>query len=97
VTLPCVARQRHKRNLYLGHSQLPTIEPGYPPCESSLNLDKIQLIELRARGRFGSVWKAQLLSEYLAVKIFPQQERQSWLTEQDIYNLPQMSHDNVLR
>lgn len=91
--------KRHKRNLYMGHSQLPTVDPCYlgTPSQSLLNLDKIQLIELRARGRFGSVWKAQLLSEYVAVKIFPQQERQSWLTEQDIYNLPQMNHDNILR
>ena len=63
----------------------------------SLNLDKVQLIELRARGRFGCVWKAQLLTDYVAVKIFPLQDKQSWLTEQEIYNLPQMSHDNVLR
>ena len=67
------------------------------PSEVSLNLDKVQLIELRARGRFGCVWKAQLLTDYVAVKIFPLQDKQSWLTEQEIYNLPQMSHDNALR
>ncbi|KAK7092552.1 activin receptor type-2B-like [Littorina saxatilis] len=91
--------QRHRRSLYTGHEQLPTVEPGYvsTPSDASLNLDKVKLIELRARGRFGSVWKAQLVTDYVAVKIFPLQEKQSWMTEQEIYNLPQMSHDNVLR
>lgn len=32
------------------------------------------------------------------MKIFPLQDRQSWVTEQDIYNLPRMSnHDNILK
>ena len=98
-TVSCCNLQRHRRGLYTGHQQLPTVEPGYvaTPSEVSLNLDKVQLIELRARGRFGCVWKAQLLTDYVAVKIFPLQDKQSWLTEQEIYNLPQMSHDNALR
>lgn len=31
----------------------------------------VQLLEVKARGRFGCVWKAQLLSEQVAVKVFP--------------------------
>ncbi|XP_076456148.1 activin receptor type-2A-like [Babylonia areolata] len=91
--------KRHRQHMYSGHQQLPTVEPGYvvTPSQSSFNLDKVELLELRARGRFGCVWKAQLLNEFVAVKIFPLQDKQSWLCEQEIYNLPQMSHDNVLR
>ena len=63
----------------------------------SVNLDKVSLLELRAHGRFGKVWKACVLDELMAVKIFPLHDKHSWLTEQDIYHLPQMSHENVLR
>lgn len=91
--------KRHQRHLYNGHQQLPTVEPFYvsTPSEHSLNLEKVELLVLRARGRFGAVWKAQLHNEFVAVKIFPLHDKQSWHTEQDIYNLPQMNHENVLR
>lgn len=91
--------KRHRQHMYSGHQQLPTVEPGYvvTPSQSSFNLDKVELLELRARGRFGCVWKAQLLNEFVAVKIFPLQDKQSWLCEQEIYNLPQMCHDNILK
>lgn len=36
-----------------------------------VGLRPIQLIEVKARGRFGSVWKAQYKSDTVAVKIFP--------------------------
>lgn len=36
-----------------------------------MGLKPLQLLEIKARGRFGCVWKAQLLNEYVAVKIFP--------------------------
>lgn len=68
-----------------------------PPSPELGMIQPLQLIELKARGRFGAVWKAQMLTDYVAVKIFPLQDRQSWATEQDIYNLPQMKHENVLK
>jgi hypothetical protein len=43
------------------------------------------------------VWKGQLGEDLVAVKIFPLQDKQSWFAEQEIYNLPQMSHENVLK
>ena len=36
-----------------------------------VGLKPLQLLEIKARGRFGCVWKAQLMSESVAVKIFP--------------------------
>lgn len=47
----------------------------------------IKLLEVKARGRFGTVWKAQMMPEEVAVKIFPMQDRQSWLTEQEIFKV----------
>ncbi len=57
----------------------------------------IQLIEIKARGRFGAVWKGKFGFDMVAVKIFPLQDKNSWYAEQEIYNLPQMNHDNILK
>lgn len=46
-------------------------DPGPSPPSPVLGHKPLQLIEVKARGRFGCVWKAQLLNEYVAVKIFP--------------------------
>jgi hypothetical protein len=58
------------------HFQLPTIEPHpLPPPSPLLGLRPIQLLEIKARGRFGAVWKAQYKTDTVAVKIFPVQVR----------------------
>jgi hypothetical protein len=58
------------------HFQLPTMEPHpLPPPSPLLGLRPIQLLEIKARGRFGAVWKAQYKSDTVAVKIFPIQVR----------------------
>lgn len=46
-------------------------DPGPLPPSPILGQKPLQLLEIKARGRFGSVWKAQLLREQVAVKIFP--------------------------
>uniref|UniRef100_A0A2K6F959 Serine/threonine-protein kinase receptor n=1 Tax=Propithecus coquereli TaxID=379532 RepID=A0A2K6F959_PROCO len=56
---------------------VPTQDPGPPPPSPLLGLKPLQLLEVKARGRFGCVWKAQLLNEYVAVKIFPIQDIKS--------------------
>lgn len=43
-------------------------DPGPPP---SPQLKPLQLLEVKARGRFGCVWKAQMIDAYVAVKVFP--------------------------
>lgn len=48
-------------------------DPGPAPPSPLVGLKPLQLLEIKARGRFGCVWKAQLMSEYVAVKIFPVQ------------------------
>ena len=35
-------------------------------------------------------------NDEVAVKIFPLQDRDSWVAEQDIYQLPRMDHENIL-
>lgn len=55
-------------------------DPGPAPPSPLVGLKPLQLLEIKARGRFGCVWKAQLMSEYVAVKIFPIQVRERKLT-----------------
>lgn len=43
------------------------------PPSPLLSVSPVQLIEIKARGRFGAVWKGQLKTETVAVKIFPLQ------------------------
>ncbi|MEQ2205512.1 Activin receptor type-2A, partial [Xenoophorus captivus] len=72
-------------------------DPGPSPPSPVVGQKPLQLIELKARGRFGCVWKAQLLSDYVAVKIFPIQDKLSWQNEYEIYSVCGMKHDNVLQ
>lgn len=57
---------------------------------------QVTLCEVRARGRFGAVWRAKLGQRDVAVKVFPLQDKQSWLAEQEIYRLPRMDHPDIL-
>lgn len=88
----CFTR-RHKHYF----NGLPTSEPNpSPPPSPYMDMRPIQLLEIKARGRFGAVWKAQLKNETIAVKIFPLQDKQSWQAEQEIFKLPCMNHPNIL-
>ncbi|XP_049609238.1 activin receptor type-2A isoform X1 [Syngnathus scovelli] len=71
-------------------------DPGPSPPSPILGHKPLQLIELKARGRFGCVWKAQLLNDYVAVKIFPIQDKLSWQNEYEIYSVNGMKHENIL-
>ncbi|XP_035249977.1 activin receptor type-2A isoform X2 [Anguilla anguilla] len=75
---------------------VPTQDPGPTPPSPILGQKPLQLLEVKARGRFGCVWKAQLLNEYVAVKIFPIQDKQSWQNEYEVYSLSGMQHENLL-
>lgn len=88
--------RRYYKERY-GHTQLPTADPELSTPPSPQPLKPVQLAELRAHGRFGEVWKGTMASELVAVKIFPMKEKLSWMMEQDIYKLPHMKHENILR
>uniref|UniRef100_A0A8C7KZ08 Serine/threonine-protein kinase receptor n=1 Tax=Oncorhynchus kisutch TaxID=8019 RepID=A0A8C7KZ08_ONCKI len=72
-------------------------DPRQTPPSPMVGLKPLQLLEVKARGRFGCVWKAQLMSEYVAVKVFPVRDKQSWQNERDIFLTPGMRHENLLR
>ncbi|KAL0831813.1 hypothetical protein ABMA28_001344 [Loxostege sticticalis] len=64
--------------------------------ESGGLVSQVSLCEVRARGRFGAVWRAKLGPLDVAVKVFPLQDKQSWLAEQEIYRLARMDHPDIL-
>nr|CAH0110600.1 unnamed protein product [Daphnia galeata] len=87
---------RRQRMAYF--NELPTTEPqAIHPPSPTLTVSPVQLLEIKARGRFGAVWKGQLKTETVAVKIFPLQDKQSWLAEQEVFKLPQLDHANILQ
>ena len=90
--------RRRKLN---GQRQQATHEPPSPAILASpyRPLGPVQLLEVKASGRFGCVWKAQMGSgRVVAVKIFPPSDRQSWLAERDFYCLEHVgSNAGILR
>nr|XP_054592173.1 activin receptor type-2B isoform X1 [Nothobranchius furzeri] len=86
---------QHRKPPY-GHVDV-SEDPGPPLASPLLALKPLQLLEVKARGRFGCVWKAQVLNEFVAVKIFPIQNKESWQNERDVFLTPGMRHENILR
>uniref|UniRef100_A0A1A7WKF6 Serine/threonine-protein kinase receptor n=1 Tax=Iconisemion striatum TaxID=60296 RepID=A0A1A7WKF6_9TELE len=86
---------QHRKPPY-GHVDF-SEDPGPPSASPVLALKPLQLLEVKARGRFGCVWKAQVLNELVAVKIFPIQNKESWQNERDVFLTPGMRHENILR
>ncbi|KAH9506676.1 Activin receptor type-2A [Dermatophagoides farinae] len=75
--------------LLIDGTNLPTI--GY-------NAHPITLKEALANGKFGTVYQAvDGHNRQVAVKVFSMQDRSSWQIEKDVYSLPQMEHDNILK
>ncbi|XP_078454475.1 activin receptor type-2B-like isoform X1 [Lampetra fluviatilis] len=87
----------HQRKAPYAHVEAPSEEAqrlaSLPPPE----LKPVQLLEVKAVGRYGSVWKAQLFSDYVAVKVFTPKDLRSWEKEVDIYSSPGIKHDNLLQ
>ncbi|KAK0174528.1 hypothetical protein PV327_010288 [Microctonus hyperodae] len=87
----------YKRRKLGYFNEVPTLDSvEVPPPSPNVRLRPIHLLEIKARGRFGAVWKAQLKNEIVAVKVFPQQDKQSWQTEQEIFKLAHMDHNDIL-
>lgn len=61
-------------------------------------LSPVSLVEMKAQGRFGSVWKATMVGQpdWVAVKILPLREKTSWRLEQEVYSLPLMCDSKLI-
>lgn len=76
--------------------EIPTSEPEHSISTQCLENRPIEQLEIKAHGRFGVVYRAKFLADDVAVKVFPSQDKNSWITEKDIYKLPRMNHQNIL-
>jgi activin receptor type-2 len=87
-------RKRHHFN------EIPTKEEAIPISESNLmhGMGRIHLLESKAQGKFGSVFKGSVGNgdERVAVKVFTSRDYASWEQECKVYRLPQMKHQNIL-
>lgn len=63
--------------------------------DPGIDLSSVTLIRKIGGGRFSEVWKANLNGDYVAVKIFPEHEKQSWITEKDVYTNPEIKHESL--
>ncbi|XP_045113995.1 activin receptor type-2A-like isoform X2 [Portunus trituberculatus] len=98
VVIVTVLFYLYRRRKMANFMAIPRVESAaLVPPSPPMGLRPIQLLEIKARGRFGAVWKANLHNDIIAVKIFPVQDRQSWIVEVDVYSLPQLSHENILQ
>nr|XP_018896703.1 PREDICTED: activin receptor type-2A-like isoform X2 [Bemisia tabaci] len=80
-----------------GFSQGPSLDSSNCLSSSPLMGNRsIQLMERIACGRFGTVYTAKYNKTTVAVKIFSTQDKQLWLTEQGIFMLAHMQHENIL-
>ncbi|XP_061877336.1 activin receptor type-2B-like isoform X2 [Entelurus aequoreus] len=95
ILLATVWMYRHRKPPY-GHVDV-TEDPVPLPDSPLLGLKPLQLLEVKARGRFGCVWKGQILNEFVAVKVFPIQYKMSWQNEREVFTTPGMKHENILK
>ncbi|CAN9498575.1 unnamed protein product [Ophioblennius macclurei] len=87
-----VMNRKHKHAL----SAVDVVESGMP--ESSVDLDRLKLLELIGRGRYGAVFRGSLGERRVAVKVFSSANRQNFANECAIYFLPLLRHHgNIAR
>lgn len=78
-------------------SETAPLAPAGPGYSSNLyNCDNLKLITLLGQGKYGTVWKGMLNEQSVAVKIFPSHNKQYFLNEKDIFNVPLMQHKSLL-
>nr|XP_006816222.1 PREDICTED: uncharacterized protein LOC102810094 [Saccoglossus kowalevskii] len=63
----------------------------------SFDVDNLKLMNKVGTGRFSNVWKGSLNESPVAVKVFQAPYRQYFLNEREIYSLPFMDHNHLLR
>ena len=89
-----------KNNLFNPLSMAEDLLPLNDPSSPGITFGPIHSMEEKAKGRYGSVYRAKvgnsIPESLVAVKIFPIQDKSSYLTEVGVYQLPQMKHENIL-
>ncbi|CAL4115463.1 unnamed protein product, partial [Meganyctiphanes norvegica] len=73
---------------------LPEVEEK--PSSPCIDLESVKFLESIGQGRYGTVYRAMVRDEVVAVKLFPQHYKASYQNEKYIYSLPLMEHTNLL-
>ncbi|XP_067685696.1 bone morphogenetic protein receptor type-2-like [Haliotis asinina] len=76
------------------HDPLQHIEAQPPP---GFEIDDLKMCSIISKGRYSEVWKGLLNDLEVAVKIYTPHYRQYYQNEGNIYRLPFMEHDNLLK
>lgn len=87
ITITGILLFWYRRRKQENFNEIPTNEAEITNASPLLSNRPIQLLELKASGRFGDVWQAKLHNHDVAVKIFRMQEKESWNTELEIYKV----------
>ena len=69
---------------------------GMPFLQQKTISREIEKIEKIGKGRYGEVWMAKYQGEFVAVKVFPTHEEESFKRELDFYSNLQLRHENIL-
>ena len=69
----------------------------YPLLRSDNLYTQCSLIERIGHGRFGKVWRGQCAADMVAVKVFPQEDYNSWESEVAMYETEHLFHPHLLR
>lgn len=93
VVTCAVLGTRHWRKASPPLEALPPEEHPASPC---IDLDSVKILETIGQGRFGTAYRAIVDDEEVAVKMFPQHHKSSYINEKYIYSLPLMEHSNLL-
>ena len=92
-------------------SSSPSFSSSYPSSSSSssastepntysldLGLSHLSFIDKIGQGRFAAVWRAKMIEDEIAVKVFPNTPQcyESWSRESEIYETPELEHKYIL-
>ncbi|KFD67209.1 hypothetical protein M514_07574 [Trichuris suis] len=94
----CCNQPMCNRHFQLAFDSLPITSTETTPSMTSTNFfNNLPFLEMVSRGHYGSVWRATMGTQTVAVKIFQAQHIDSWVQEQEIYGVAGLkSHPNVL-
>ncbi|CBY19322.1 unnamed protein product [Oikopleura dioica] len=70
---------------------------GAPVCVQRTIAREIKQLEKLAKGRYGTVYKGEYKTQFVAVKKFHTKEEDSWKREVELYNTQSLAHTNILR
>lgn len=73
------------------------VSSEYPLFRNATLYTHCTLMERIGHGRFGKVWQGRCGTDVVAVKVFPQEDYNSWVSEVGMYETDHLLHPHILR